>query len=535
MTTAGDPGPRQAAPLAGAAGCLAAGLALAVGELAGAVSTRVPSLVTVVGQAFIREAPAGFGRAAIETVGRRDKPLVVAGTVLGALAIGIAAGVLARRRPRVGDAAFVVFGALAVACAARIGEVSTAGTAAGATAAALAGAVALRLLLSALWAGPDDPVAVPPPLAPAPAPDAGVLLPGSGVSRRRFLSAASVAGGATGAALAAGWAIRRTGAGAPEPVATRLPPAADPAPAPAGAEALHVEGLSPLVTPTGRFFRIDEALVAPAVDLRSWRLRVTGLVDTPLELTYDQLLAEPLVERHITLACVSSEVGGPLVGTSRWLGVPLAHLLRRAGVRPDATQVVGRSVDGFTAGFPVEVAMDGRDALVAVAMEGRPLPRVHGFPARLVVPGLYGYLSATKWLRQIELTTWDAFDAYWVERGWAGRAPVKVQSRIDVPRPFGDVAAGRRTVAGVAWAPGRGIGAVEVKVDDGPWRQAGLGPSLGDDAWRQWATEWTAAPGHHAVTVRATTADGEKQTAVKHAAFPDGATGRHQVEVWVRE
>ncbi len=513
------------------AGLFAATLALAAGELVDAASATVPSLVTVVGQAFIRAAPAGFGRAAIEAVGTSDKPLVVAGTVVMALVLGIVVGLVARRRRVAGDAAFVAFGVLAVVCAASLHQVSVAGTAVAALLAAAAGAGALRLMLRAApssSAAPVEPTAEPVDHTPQ------VLLPGEGASRRRFLSVGSAVGGTAGLALSGAWGLRRTGVGGTEPIAVRFPAAADPAPPLEGAdEAFDVEGLSPLVTPTEGFFRIDEAIMPPIVNARSWALRITGMVDAPIEFTYDQLLAEPLIERHITMACVSAEVGGPLVGNSRWLGVRLDALLRRAGVRAGATQVVGRSVDGFTAGFPTEVALDGRDAMVAVAMEGRPLTRIHGYPARLVVPGLYGYLSATKWLQEIELTTFEAFDAYWVQRNWAARAPVKVQSRIDVPRGYSRVAAGRRSIAGVAWAPTRGVAGVEVKVDDGPWEPAELGPSIGDDAWRQWKSGWTATHGRHVIAVRATTGDGELQTAEKRAAFPNGASGRHQVEVWV--
>lgn len=514
---------------AGCAGWLAAALALAVTDLADALSERVPSLVAVVGQAFIRVAPARLGRAAVETVGRNDKPLVVTGTVVLALAIGTMVGVVARRRRVVGDAAFVAFGVLSVLCAARLEHIPVAGTAVAAGVAAAVGAVALRLLLRA----PAGEEPRPDPTVRGSS-DAPVLLPGSGTSRRRFLSAGSAVGGTAGLALLGAWGIRRHELGPAQPAASHLPAPADPAPPVAGAgPTFAVEGLSPLVTPTGRFYRIDEALMPPIVNPSSWRLRITGMVGTPIELTYAQLLAEPLVERHITISCVSNQVGGPLVGTSRWLGVRLDSLLRRAGVQKGATQLVGRSVDGFTVGFPTEVALDGRDALVAVAMNGRPLTRSHGFPARLVVPGLYGYVSATKWIREIELTTWEAFDAYWVERGWAARAPVKVESRIDVPRGFSRVAAGRHPIAGVAWAPGRGIAVVEVNIDGGRWRPAQLGPSLGNDAWRQWTSEWTATPGHHVITVRATTNDGEVQTAVKRSPFPDGATGQHQAEVRV--
>jgi DMSO/TMAO reductase YedYZ molybdopterin-dependent catalytic subunit len=257
------------------------------------------------------------------------------------------------------------------------------------------------------------------------------------------------------------------------------------------------------------------------------------MVDTPLELTFDDLLAERLVEADITLACVSNDVGGPLVGTARWTGVRLADLLDRAEVQAGAEQLVGRSVDGFTVGFPVAVARDGRDALVAVGMNGEPLPVPHGFPARLVVPGLYGYVSATKWLTQLELGTWDSFDAYWIERGWAKRAPIKVQSRVDVPRDYSRVAGGRQPIAGVAWAPHRGIARVEVRVDGGPWHEAALGPTLGDDAWRQWVLQWDAPAGERYLEVRATTADGEVQTAATHGPHPDGATGFHKVHVTV--
>lgn len=359
-------------------------------------------------------------------------------------------------------------------------------------------------------------------------------MPAHDSSRRHFLIAGSVAVGGVAVAMAGAAGLRRRDPTSGQRATVRLPAPAKPAP---GTEAeagnLGVDGLSPLITPTRDFYRIDEALVVPTVDLGTWRLRVTGMVDSPFTMTYDELLAQPLVERDITLSCVSNEVGGPLIGTARWLGVRLADLLARAGVEPGATQVVGRSVDRFTVGFPTTVAMDGRDAMVAVAQNGEPLTAEHGFPARLVVPGLYGYVSATKWLREIELTTWEAFDAYWVEREWAEEAPVKVQSRIDVPRDYSGAPAGPRTAAGVAWAPNRGVERVEVRVDRGPWKEARLGPSLGDDAWRQWTFEWQAEPGNREIEVRATTRDGEVQTETKRSAFPDGATGHHRVNVRV--
>jgi Oxidoreductase molybdopterin binding domain len=257
------------------------------------------------------------------------------------------------------------------------------------------------------------------------------------------------------------------------------------------------------------------------------------MVERPLELSYDDLLALPLVESDVTIACVSNEVGGGLVGNARWTGVRLADVLERAGVRPEATQIVGRSVDGFTAGFPTGVALDGRDALVAVGMNGQTLPIEHGFPARLIVPGLYGYVSATKWLSAIELTTWEAFDGYWVPRGWSKEGPVKTQSRIDVPRADRPVSAGPTVVAGVAWAPTRGVERIEVSVDDGPWLETELAEALANTSWRQWRLPWDAPSGSHTLRVRATDGTGRTQTEQPLPPAPDGASGWHTVTVRV--
>ena len=290
----------------------------------------------------------------------------------------------------------------------------------------------------------------------------------------------------------------------------------------------EIAGLSPYITPTSDFYRIDTALQTPQVDVASWELRITGMVDAPYTLTYDELLAFDSVEEVVTMSCVSNEVGGNLIGNATWQGVPLAAVLERAGVQAGATQIVGRSVDDFTAGFPSEVALDGRTALVAYAMNGEPLPADHGFPARLVVAGLYGYVSATKWLREIELTTWEGFDGYWVPRGWSKEGPIKPQSRIDVPRGGSDLTAGRQAVAGVAWAPIEGISRVEVQVDDGPWMEAELGDVVSGNTWVQWWLDWDATPGEHRLQVRATTVGGETQTDERVPPAPDGATGWHR-------
>jgi hypothetical protein len=287
------------------------------------------------------------------------------------------------------------------------------------------------------------------------------------------------------------------------------------------------------MTPIDDFFRIDTALGVPRVDPDTWRLRIHGRVEREVELTYDELLALPLREVDVTIACVSNEVGGQLVGTARWLGVPLAEVLARAGVRDDAEQLLGRSADGWTAGFPVALALDGRDALVAVGMQGETLPAVHGFPARLVVPGLYGYVSATKWLTELELTAWDGVDGYWIPRGWAKEAPVKTSSRIDVPRPGAAVAAGDVVVAGVAWAPTRGIAGVEVAVDEGSWSPRSSCRAAARTPGCSGTPSVPLTPGRHRLTVRATDGGGDVQSAGPRPPAPDGAEGWHTVDVEV--
>jgi DMSO/TMAO reductase YedYZ molybdopterin-dependent catalytic subunit len=358
-----------------------------------------------------------------------------------------------------------------------------------------------------------------------------------GPGRRAFLTGAGAF--LVGASLTAGalgglgrWLGRRFSA-AESRAAVRLPPPVQSlARPPTGAE-LDVAGLSPYLTPNDRFYRIDTALTAPQVPTADYRLRVTGLVDRQLELTYEELLDLPMIERDITLTCVSNEVGGNLIGNARWLGTRLDALLERAGVRAGADQVVGRSIDGFECGFPLAAALDGRDALIAVGMNGEPLPISHGFPARLVVPGLYGYVSATKWLTEIELTTFDAFDHYWLRRGWAREGPIKLMSRIDTPRGLARLAPGPVAVAGVAWAQHVGVGAVEVQVDDGPWRAARLAAAPSEDTWVQWVFAWSAEAGRHSLRVRAIDVTGAIQTAERAEPFPDGATGHHEIVVIV--
>jgi DMSO/TMAO reductase YedYZ molybdopterin-dependent catalytic subunit len=355
-------------------------------------------------------------------------------------------------------------------------------------------------------------------------------------SRRGFLiqagaaAIASTAAGVLGRRLLEGPAAPSAGAG------TDLPRPVELATLPAGAE-IREDGLTPLVVPNEDFYRIDTALITPSVDLASWRLRVHGMVDREVELSYADLAELPIVEPYVTIACVSNEVGGGLVGNAKWTGVRLRDVLAMAGVGAGATQLVGRSVDGWTAGMPTAWIMDeAREPMIALKMNDEPLPRNHGFPARLIVPGLYGYVSATKWLAELELTTLEAFNGYWVPLGWSKDGPILTQARIDTPHNGQEVAAGRVAIAGVAWAPDRGIAKVEVAID-GVWGEAQLSTPISDATWVQWLVAWDAAasgPGRHTVEVRATDGDGVVQTADRTPPAPDGARGHHAITVSVR-
>ncbi|MEJ7748303.1 MAG: molybdopterin-dependent oxidoreductase, partial [Candidatus Limnocylindrales bacterium] len=292
-------------------------------------------------------------------------------------------------------------------------------------------------------------------------------------------------------------------------------------------------GIAPFFTPNESFYRVDTALEIPAIDASTWSLRIHGMVDREVTLTLGELLDLPTVERDITLVCVSNQVGGPYIGNARWIGVPLATILELAGVREGADQIVTRSIDGMTIGTPTAVALDGRDAMLAVGMNGQSLPPVHGYPVRMIVPGLYGYVSATKWLVDIELTTFDAYDPYWVQRGWAKQAPIKTMSRVDTPKPLATIPAGITTVGGVAWAQHRGIDKVEVRIDEGDWQTALLSPVDSIDTWRQWTFDWNASAGRRRLQVRATDLDGVIQTEARAEPFPDGASGWHSILVTV--
>ena len=305
------------------------------------------------------------------------------------------------------------------------------------------------------------------------------------------------------------------------------------APLPAGVD-FKIKGLSPFVTPNNDFYRVDTALIVPQVDPRNWTLKIHGLVDRPVELTFADLMKRSIEEADVTLCCVSNEVGGPYIGNARWLGVRMADLLRDAGVQKNADMMLNTSADGWTSGTPLNIVLDGRDSLLAFGMNGEALPVDHGFPVRQVVPGLYGYVSATKWVTEIKVSRFDQEEAYWTSRGWSAKGPIKTESRIDLPRDGADVAAGRTVIAGVAWAQHKGVDAVEVRVDQGPWRQARLAEAPTADTWRQWVIDdWDATPGSHTIQVRATDATGYTQTEALADVVPDGATGWHTITVEV--
>lgn len=532
------------------AGVTAAAVAVGVAEPVAVLTGPRSAPLIAVGGVVVDLVPEPLKHLAISLFGTHDKVALLTGTAVLLAAVAGLLGVLAGRRLWIGLAGIAAFAALGVAAA-----LTRPGAGPAAALPSLVGGALGALTLWAFVAGPLAPDLWPwspptpaapggPPMSTArggPAAPAGARADADErgeetdpEGRRRFLRGVGVlAGTAAVAGLGGHWLAGRRGVSAARRAVTLPTPSASAPAVPAGAD-LSLAQLAPYVTPNSGFYRIDTALVVPQVDPETWRLRIHGRVREPIELTFEELLARPMVERYVTLACVSNEVGGDLVGNARWLGVPIKELLDEADPEPGADQVVGRAVDGWTCGTPTAVLRDGRDALLAVGMNGEPLPVEHGFPARMVVPGLYGYVSACKWVTELELTSFADFDAYWVPRGWSAQGPVKTESRIDTPRPRNRLTAGPVTVAGVAWAQHRGIRAVEIRVDGGPWRPAVLAPTVSVDTWGQWSWRWDATPGAHTLQVRATDADGVPQTPERRPVAPDGATGWHTVKVTVR-
>jgi len=495
-------------------GLVTAGVALGVAHLVAGWVNPAASPVITVGEGAIDSSPTWLKSFAIRSFGSNDKQVLLLGIgVIIALA-AIAIGNAALRKPRSGWIGLGVFAGVGAIAAITRAD-ATASDLIPVVVGAGAGALTLRALLHA--AGRPAAAQDEPPVA--------------SLDRRRFLWTAGVgAAVAIGAGGVGGFFSRRFRADDSR-ASVRIPPPASPATdAPAGLDA--IDGISSFFTPNDRFYRVDTALLVPAVTAEDWRLRIHGMVDRELTLTYEQLLARPLIERDVTLTCVSNPVGGHYLGNARWIGAPLKDILEEAGVQRGADQLVARSVDGFTVGTPTAALLDGRDAMLAVAMNGEPLPIPLGFPVRVVVPGLYGYVSATKWVVDMELTTFDAYDAYWITRGWAQQAPIKTQSRIDVPH--GAISAGPRDIAGVAWAQHVGIETVELQIDGGAWLPAELAPADTTDTWRQWRIAWDATAGDHRIAVRATDRSGQTQTPDLAEPFPDGATGYHTISVSVR-
>jgi len=492
------------------------GVALGIGELLAGLFSAVPSPLAAVGGFVVDHVPGWLKEFAISVFGTGDKGALTAGTVIIALGLGWLAGYVAARWLMAGIAFYVVFGVLGFMAGLAEPQINGWATA-GATVVAVSVGIGtlwamLRIAVLEEMAGDGDQILDP--------------------ERRRFLGMAALAGlAAAGAGAAGRWLV---GSVPEPPAAESLQPSSPLLSHLNPSSSFDVPGITPILVPNSDFFRIDTSLSLPVINAGTWKLRVGGLTDRQLELSYQDLLDMALVEEYITLACVSNDVGGDLIGTARWGGARLSEILEQAGVQPEGTQVIGRSIDGFTVGFPTGLVFDGREPLVALAMNGDPLPVEHGYPARLVVPGLFGYVSATKWLSEIELARWDDFDAYWVVRAWAKEAPMKLQSRIDVPRRSAEVEAGAITVAGVAWVSLQGVGGVEVRLDEGPWQSMELSTPLSEQSWVQWRGMIETAAGDHSIEVRAIGGDGEVQTDERQPPQPDGATGHHKVRFRAR-
>jgi DMSO/TMAO reductase YedYZ molybdopterin-dependent catalytic subunit len=496
-------------------GAAAAALALGAGEVVAALLGGA-SPIAAIGSVVIDLQPPGAKDFMVMLFGTNDKLALEVATGIGALLVGALLGLAARRDFRIAVAGIAAFGLVAFLASVRDPLISIAVTAFVVGAAVVVGVFGLGWLLpsrSTVQIAPED----------ADRADAGRRrLVVAGVGALAFGGVATIAGRYITAAVPTVTAPSVV----PQPGQTLPPP-------PAGSEFAGIDGLTPLIVPNDQFYRIDTRLSVPRLAAAGWKVRIHGLVDRPVELTYDELAKMALMERYVTIACVSNEVGGNLVGNAKWAGVRLLPILEQAGLQADATQVVGRSFDGWTAGFPTEhLRGAGADAMIALLMNGELLPPEHGFPARLIVPGLFGYVSATKWLTEVELTRWEDFDAYWVPLGWAKEGPILTQSRIDVPRHGGRVAAGSVVVAGVAWAPTRGITAVEVDVDGAEgWAPALLSVPLADTAWVQWRAEVSLAAGEHFLRVRATDGEGKRQFPEYTPPAPSGARGYHQIRV----
>ena len=511
--------------MAALAGVVAAAVVLAVAELIGAFFTARATPVIALGSTFIDFTPPWMKDFAIATFGTNDKAALFVGMGLTIFLLACVLGVVAYRKWALGVAGVLLMGTVIVASVvtrAGVKPLDAIPTVLG----TLAGLVVLRLLIALVWRTRIVPE--------VPAGTAATERGHPGTSRRRFFAAAGITAAGAGIAATGGRllsAARSNIAQARD--ALQLPaPLKAAATVPAGVQS-PVAGVTPWVTPNGDFYRIDTALSVPEINADDWELRVHGLVEEEVRLTFQDLLDADLIESHVTLTCVSNPVGGNLAGNAKWLGLPIREVLKRARPTDGADMVLSTSVDGFSASTPLEVLQDDRDAILAIGMNGEPLPLEHGYPVRMVVPGLYGFVSATKWVVDLEVTRFADSKAYWTQRGWSERGPIKTMARVEVPKSFAKVPAGRTAIGGTAWAQTRGITKVEVQIDNGDWAEATLAAEASVITWRQWSYEWDATPGPHYIKVRATDGTGEVQTDQRAEPVPDGASGWQSVMVTV--
>ncbi|WP_026265721.1 MULTISPECIES: molybdopterin-dependent oxidoreductase [unclassified Arthrobacter] len=518
-----------AGTMAALAGVVAAAVVLAVAELIGAFFTARATPLFALGSTFIDFTPPWLKDFAIATFGTNDKTALFVGMGLTIAVLACILGVVAYRKWALGVLGVLFMGAVIVASVVTRAGVGAA-DAIPSVLGTLAGLVVLHRLMVPLWglkAWPEAPADT--------ASDGGERPGGEGTSRRRFFATAGITAVAAGIAATGGRllaAARSNVAQARE--ALSLPtPAKAAAAVPAGVQST-VPGVPPWLTPNGEFYRIDTALSVPEINVDDWELRVHGLVEQEVTLTFQDLLDAELIESHVTLTCVSNPVGGNLAGNAKWLGLPIREVLARAKPKEGADMVLSKSIDGFSASTPLEVLQDDRDAMLAIGMNGEPLPLEHGYPVRMVVPGLYGFVSATKWVVDLEVTRFADSKAYWTERGWSERGPIKTMARVDVPKSFAKVPAGKVAVGGTAWAQTRGISKVEIQIDNGGWAEATLSAEASTVTWRQWSYEWDATPGPHYIKVRATDGTGAVQTDQRADPVPDGASGWQSIMVTVQ-
>ena len=522
-------------------GMVGAALALAFGELVASATNKTTSLVLAVGEFIVDVTPGDVVRTSIETLGNSQKIVLLSSITILSILFGGFLGLLSRRHSDLSYTLFILFGVFGGWTLNRDPLTSTTAALSLSAMATLIGLSAFVFLNNVL----DQPASTnfeDPKHRYA--------------DRRQFLSWATGISVAAGTMTGAGrfllkddtvQSIREkivlptieektslensasTSTDLSSSVTTTLPDETDFL---TFSEMNEIKGISPYITPNKDFYRIDTALRVPTIEPAEWSLTLDGLVENPYELSYEEILEMDLTKKDVTLTCVSNEIGGPLVGNAVWTGIPLSEIISKSKPLPEAQQLMCHSVDGFTAGFPIENIFDGRTALLAVGMNGRPLPVIHGFPARLVVAGLYGYVSAVKWIKRIEICTWDGNDGYWIPRGWSKKAPIKISSRIDVPRER-KINSGINAIAGVAWAPLSGVKTVEVSFDSGPWEECNLGVSLSGESWTQWAYKWDAVPGRHEIKVRAIDNNGVVQSSSIASPAPNGAEGYHQISVRV--